>query len=284
VQSADILDGTIASGDIGSGQVTLGKIGANAVTATELAADSVTSSELANSSVVGGSGGDIQDLSITAADIANGTITATQLQTSSVAGGVGGTIQDNTIDANDIGVDAVGTSELAPNAVTTTEILDGTVGSGDIANGAVGTTKLATLPHVRAYNSADQSIPTSVVTVLAFNSERWDNPSNDQHDPVTTNSRLTARTAGLYTITASVAWTSNSTGQRSLYIRLNGATRLAGQSAQANGTSEGTVTTQYRLAVGDYVEATTWQSSGIALNVVTGSAYTPEFSMTWMSP
>jgi hypothetical protein len=183
-------------------------------------------------------------------------------------------VQDNTIDTND----------LKDNSVSSTDILDGTVGSADIANGAVGTTKLATLPHVRVYNSADQSVPTSTTTVLAFNSERWDNPSNNQHDNVTNNSRLTAQTAGLYTITAHVAWTSNSTGGRGLNLTLNGTTRIGVLSLQSNLTSEETVTTQYRLAAGDYVHVSAWQNSGSTLNVTASSAYSPEFSMTWMGP
>ncbi len=72
----------------------------------------------------------------------------------------------------------------------------------------------------RAYHNAGQSIPNSVPTALSLNSERWD--TDGIHDNVTNNSRLTCKTAGYYSIMAAVDFTSNNTGNRVLYIRLNG--------------------------------------------------------------
>lgn len=136
----------------------------------------------------------------------------------------------------------------------------------------------------RAFHNAAQSIANNTTTVLALNSERFDQEANVAstiHDTVTNNSRLTCRTAGVYAISAAIEWAANSTGIRTLNIRLNGATVLA--SVDLNTTTGGgakqTAATHYALAVNDYVEITVLQNSGGALNVNSTGNYSPEFSM-----
>jgi hypothetical protein len=144
---------------------------------------------------------------------------------------------------------------------------------------------LPVLPSARAYHDANQSIATGGGgAFLAFNQERWD--TDTIHDTVTNNTRLTCKTAGYYSITAGGAWETNGTGSRSIGILLNGATPLAydNRLAPADINARFTVTTVYPLAVNDYVEVAVFQSSGGALNVLTGSNYSPEFSMHWVGP
>jgi hypothetical protein len=132
----------------------------------------------------------------------------------------------------------------------------------------------------RIFNSAAISIANNVVTALSFNSERYD--TDTIHDTVTNNTRMTCRTAGLYDISASVEWAGpNATGHRSTHIRLNGATFIAGESIppSSDDVTRQTISTQYSLAAGDYVEVIVSQSSGGALNVNASANQSPEFSM-----
>lgn len=132
----------------------------------------------------------------------------------------------------------------------------------------------------RVYNNANISIPNATVTVLTFNSERFDN--DNIHDTSTNTSRLTCQTPGIYLITACVRFAANATGQRQAYIRLNGSTIIAICTTNNTGASIATdiaLATIYSLSATNYVELCVYQNSGAALNVVYASAYSPEFAM-----
>lgn len=141
------------------------------------------------------------------------------------------------------------------------------------------------MPAVRVFHNANQSITTATLTALAFNSERYDTVggvASNQHDTVTNNSRLTCRYAGIYDISASVEFAANATGERDVRIRLNGTTYIGFQREPTNTASFSTIvncTTDYQLAVNDYVECVVFQESGGALNVVASSNWSPEFMM-----
>ncbi|WP_343488489.1 hypothetical protein, partial [Allomuricauda sp. d1] len=113
VTTNEILDGTIASGDIA----------ADAVNAATINADVAGSGLTQN-----GSGALEVDVSSLSGD---GDITSSDL---TVTGGTDAAFNDVTLE---IAAGAVGTTELAADAVTTNEILDGTIASGDIAADAV---------------------------------------------------------------------------------------------------------------------------------------------------
>lgn len=135
-------------------------------------------------------------------------------------------------------------------------------------------------PSARVYHSVSQSIPNATVTVLAFNSERFD--TDGIHDTVTNNSRLTCKTAGKYLIIGNIHFAANATGARAIHIRLNGATFIANDgraSASATDVNVLTISTLYQLNAGDYVELTVWQNSGGALNVLSSANFSPEFMM-----
>jgi hypothetical protein len=90
--------------------------------------------------------------------------------------------------------------------------------------------------------------------------------------------------ARVYAIKGTVRFASNSTGARTLAIKLNGTTYLA--YTQTNAVSSGSlatilnIATTYAMAVNDYVELEATQSSGGALNVESIANYSPEFMMT----
>ncbi|MBA7687666.1 hypothetical protein ES703_96130 [subsurface metagenome] len=131
----------------------------------------------------------------------------------------------------------------------------------------------------RVYHDADQSIPDSVPAILAFNSERYD--TDTIHDPVTNNSRLTCKTAGIYAISFCGQWEPSVVGLRTSFIYLNGVTTIAQQADEigALGFFTASLSTIYQLAVNDFLEVMVLQTSGAALDMQTFGNYTPEFSM-----
>lgn len=134
------------------------------------------------------------------------------------------------------------------------------------------------LPQARVFNSANISIPNSAVTVVTFDSERFDEGGMHALGA----GRLTAPITGLYLIGADVRLAANATGIRAAHIRLNNVTDLVDASDDDPGAAQPvdlTMITLYRLTAGDYVEVTVFQNSGGALNVLTNANTSPEF---WM--
>lgn len=131
----------------------------------------------------------------------------------------------------------------------------------------------------RVFHNTSQSIPNNTVTVVTFNSERWD--TDVIHDNATNNSRLTCKTAGVYDIGANVRFASNATGMRSLRLRLNGVTDIAeeNRTALSGVATVFIVFTEYLLAVNDYIEVSAFQNSGGSLNIEQDGTYLPEFMM-----
>ena len=78
-------------------------------------------------------------------------------------------------------------------------------------------------------------------------------------------------------INGGVSFVSNATGSRKLIVLLNGTTTI-GSSSTAPGsgavTSEATVSIDWMLIDGDYVEFQAYQSSGGSLNTVPGTGVT----------
>lgn len=144
---------------------------------------------------------------------------------------------------------------------------------------------LANPPQCRVYNNAAISIAVSgTAQILTFNSERYD--TDTMHDTVTNNSRLTAKTAGVYSVSATAEFASNATGYRQMYFRVNG-TNIIGYMSIPTGAGGGIGTglaleTKWKFAVNDYVEVLVAQLSGGALNVNSVASYTPEFGMSWI--
>ena len=111
----------------------------------------------------------------------------------------------------------------------------------------------STLIHARAYtNISGQSLTAGVVIPLEL--ENFD--TNDFHDNVTNNSRLTIPVglAGVYLIGAQVRLGNANPGV--IAIRLNGTTfiAMAGMRGYSTNIAGNSATTIYTLAEGDYVE------------------------------
>jgi hypothetical protein len=151
---------------------------------------------------------------------------------------------------------------------------------GDGSWAVPGVSGSVTFAGARAYHNANQSIADVTTTALALNSERYD--TDAYHDTSTNNSRLTIPSgkAGYYHIGASVNFGPDSDGFRLVYIRLNGTTPIAVQGWKASDGGNITyvsLSTDYLLAVGDYVEIIVFLSAGNSLNVEVNGNYSPEF-------
>ena len=138
------------------------------------------------------------------------------------------------------------------------------------------------VPAARVSHDADQTISNNTQTTLAFNTEKYDYDAI--HDNTTNNSRLTCKTAGLYTITASIQFASNSSGSRAILILLNGTTIIGGDQRDASPDIATTcnVSVDYPLAVNNYVEVQVYQNRGGNLNVVSSGERTPLFMMKYI--
>lgn len=131
----------------------------------------------------------------------------------------------------------------------------------------------------RVYHSVNQSIPNLTTVFLAFDGQNYD--TDNIHDTVINNNRLTCKTPGYYYIFASPSWDTNGVGHRNTQLRLNGTLYLAHtHQITIAGFYWGILCfTEYYLALNDYVECGVYQSSGGALNVMALNNYSPIFGM-----
>lgn len=144
---------------------------------------------------------------------------------------------------------------------------------------ALDPTDLPILDGARVYNSADEEFASGGDNPLTFNSERYD--TNALHSVAANTSRLTAKRAGVYAISAHILWASGAYAPRGLTLYLNGATPIAQEYdiIRDVGYAAQSVATLYHLDVNDYVEAFVHQNTGAALKVLASANKSPEFAM-----
>ena len=132
----------------------------------------------------------------------------------------------------------------------------------------------------RVTHSVDQSIPDDgAFHTVAFDTERWD--TDNIHDNVANNSRLTCKTAGKYLVVFHGYMEHGLIGRRQFRITKNGVeVHPAGEAGlEPGGYFFMPVSCIIDLAVNDYVEASVYQTSGGALDLVKSNFVSPEFMM-----
>jgi len=132
----------------------------------------------------------------------------------------------------------------------------------------------------RVYHSANQSIPNSSNTVLAFDTELYD--TDTIHDVSTNNSRLTCKTAGIYLISAAIVfgYSSASNKRHICFLKLNNTTQIGrAEEVSTGGYPCPVAVATYQLAVNDYVEAIAYQDTGGALDALCASIDLTSFMM-----
>jgi hypothetical protein len=123
---------------------------------------------------------------------------------------------------------------------------------------------------VSAYHSAAQSIADSVYTALAFSINEFN--TDNMHDTVINNTRITFKTAGKYLVSAFVPWEAGS-GTRIVGFNINGAGGILNpvRSIVSSGLVNQQAVMLYDANVNDYTEVNVYQDSGGAINVAIGA-------------
>jgi hypothetical protein len=155
------------------------------------------------------------------------------------------------------------------------------------ATAAIGYQKLGQVPACRVYRSATdgvQTITTSSTTAINFPSERFD--TDNMHDPVTNNTRITCVHPGLYLFGGTTYWAPSGTGTRVTQLRINTSTYI-GQvwmaPAAAGYNPAQMVEALYQCAAGDYAELAVYHTAGANLDLQLNANSAPEFWAIRMS-
>jgi len=117
--------------------------------------------------------------------------------------------------------------------------------------------------------TTDQSIPNNVLTMVTWDSESYD--TDNMHDTVINNSRITFNTAGKYSILAQSEWGINSGGFRFMDIMKNGVDSIARVRDLADNAAEHNLAFVGEFEVGDYIELQVFQDSGGNLDFESGT-------------
>jgi hypothetical protein len=132
------------------------------------------------------------------------------------------------------------------------------------------------------FKTAAQAVANGTEVNLTFDAESID--TNNFHSNTTNNTRLTVPTgyAGKYLINGTIAYAANATGQRRVYIFVNGSLVALTSSVSAGGAT--TFWTQIssvrNLSAGDYVELRAYQESGITIDANGVDVYNTNFSIS----
>lgn len=172
----------------------------------------------------------------------------------------------------------------APTTRSTGFLVTAAVWNQDVVDNV---TFLANPPACRVYHNANQSVNDNTLTLVAFNSERYD--TDAMHDTVTNNGRITFNTAGLYIVGFQGRFpAANDFSVAGAYIRLNGSTLIAvnsgGRALTGSSDLHFGVTTTYKFAAADYIEVQVHQdnTANTARNLEAVANYSPEFWATWI--
>lgn len=127
------------------------------------------------------------------------------------------------------------------------------------------------VPATRIRNSVNQSMPSGVETVVAFDTEDFN--TDGMHSSSVNPTRLTIKTPGLYQISAEYMFPSGPPSSAQIFIRKNGSVELTGVDGRSVTAvaPEGTISSHVLLAAGDYIELTCYQNSGAAITLGTGA-------------
>jgi hypothetical protein len=131
----------------------------------------------------------------------------------------------------------------------------------------------------RLWNNAAQSIPAATPTAITFNTEKWD--TDGMHDLVSNTDRITCKTAGKYMVVGAIEFDTSGTGNRQLYIYLNGSALqiyAIEWTPQASNSQLLTIFCAVDLAVNDYLQLKAYQNSGGPLDSRVNDPYTPQFA------
>ena len=128
---------------------------------------------------------------------------------------------------------------------------------------------------VQARMTGAQTISDITEELVALNAE--DHDTNNLHDTVTNNDRLTCVIPGIYSIYAFALWQASAVGRRVIRVKINATTYISQSIIQAVTTGDRTghgVEVKWHLNRGDYVSMYVEQDSGGDLNIEGGTPAT----------
>lgn len=120
----------------------------------------------------------------------------------------------------------------------------------------------------RVRQSSNQTIANNTTTTLSWDTTDFDTGS---FYSAGTPDRLTIPSDGIYRVTANVAWTHNTTGIRSAYVKVNGGNDVLVDSCdpETNGATYINMTGIQKFNAGDYIQFSVYQTSGSGLTLAT---------------
>ena len=154
ITSAKLADGTIVTGDIADGLVTTAKIAADAVNGTKIADDSINSEHYVDGSI---DTAHIADSQVTTAKINDNAVTTAKITADAVTGAK---IADDQINSEHYVDGSIDTAHIADAQITTAKIVDANVTTAKIAADAVNGTKIAD-DSINSEHYVDGSIDTA---------------------------------------------------------------------------------------------------------------------------
>ena len=136
----------------------------------------------------------------------------------------------------------------------------------DYPNGPYG---LPSILEARRVNSV-QTISTSTPTTVVFNSVYREDDEAGLLSHSTSNGKCTVAEAGWYQVDAGVQWLAGGTGNRRIYIHVNGNEYAAETHPATPNTNRGAISRRLRLSAGDAVSIVVWHDNGsnVDLNYV----------------
>jgi len=116
-------------------------------------------------------------------------------------------------------------------------------------------------PMCRVKQTSGQQVNDASPAIAAFNAEDFD--TDAMHDNSTNNSRVTIKTAGVYLIIASAAYTAGVSDDASMSLLKNGAGGIGGYTSWGPANTGAGMTTSLliQLAVNDYIELSLYQNN-----------------------
>lgn len=142
----------------------------------------------------------------------------------------------------------------------------------------------------QATHNANVAIAHATWVLIPLNTTNYDHVPHKQspmHDNAVNNSRIYARIAGVYGITAQFSYAPNATGLRNISVCYNSAgamiNMINGASYPTHPSADSSISTAATcyLNAGDYIEMFARQTSGAALNVLAYS-YSPILSLSYL--
>lgn len=134
----------------------------------------------------------------------------------------------------------------------------------------------------RIKRTTNLAVPSWSLVAVTFTEADWD---TNACWSVSTPTRLTCKTAGVYLISGAVSFAANATGPRDIGVRINGTLFVAAQripSLGATSTTDCAVSTTVTMQVNDYAELTVFQyvnPPGTNLNILASNDFSPRFSI-----